>query len=82
MEAHWPEIQALLRDLPEAETVKALMQELDAPSTPEEIGVDKAMLRNTILYCKEIRARYTLLQVLFDLDLLEELADEVVVLEN
>jgi glycerol-1-phosphate dehydrogenase [NAD(P)+] len=82
MEAHWPEIQALLRDLPDAATVKALMQELDAPSIPEEIGVDKAMLRNTILYCKEIRARYTLLQVLFDLDLLEELADEVVVLEN
>ncbi len=78
MEAQWAEIDALLAALPAAETVTALLRSLGSPCLPVEIGVEGSLLRNTLLYCKEVRARYTILQMLWDLDLLESLADEVI----
>ena len=35
------------------------------------------MLRNTFLYCKEVRARYTILQMIWDLGLLDTLSEQV-----
>ena len=75
MEQNWPTIEALLRTLPASSYVEKLLRSLGAPARPSEIGVDDALLRDTFLYCKEIRPRYTLLQMLWDLDLLEETAD-------
>ena len=77
MEINWGRIQALLAALPPSETVMALLRSLEAPCFPNEIGVDRAMLKRTFLYCKEVRARYTLLQLLWDLALLDPLSDEV-----
>ena len=51
---------------------------LGAPSRPEEIDVDKALLKDTFMYCKEIRARYTIFQMLWDLELLDSVSDAVV----
>ena len=36
------------------------------------------MLRNTFLYCKEVRARYTILQLLWDLAVLEPVSQQVI----
>ena len=36
------------------------------------------MLKNTFLYCKEVRSRYTFLQMLWDLDLLAPLSESVI----
>ena len=77
MEARWGEIQALLEALPASQTVEGLLRSLEAPCYPAQIGVDRAMLRDTLLYCKEVRARYTILQMLWDLDLLAPLAGQV-----
>ena len=77
MEARWGEIQALLEALPASRTVEGLLRSLEAPCYPAQIGVDRAMLRDTLLYCKEVRARYTILQMLWDLDLLAPLASQV-----
>jgi len=78
MEANWAEITALLEALPGSEAVEELLKSLDSPSTPAEIEVDPAMLRNTFLYCKEVRARYTILQMVWDLGLLDTLSAEVI----
>ena len=77
MEEHWDEIDSLLAALPSSETVMELLRSLDSPCLPVEIGVDSSLLRNTLLYCKEVRARYTILQMLWDLDLLEPLTGEL-----
>ena len=77
MEQHWDELCGLLRALPAADEVTALLRSLGAPCTPAEIEVDEATLRDTFLYCKEVRARYTILQLLWDLGVLEELAQQV-----
>lgn len=78
MEEKWSDILQLLNGLPSSEEVMALLRSLDAPYLPEHIDVDKQLLKNTFLYCKEVRNRYTILQMLWDLDLLEPLADEVI----
>lgn len=78
MEARWDEIVALLEALPASGTVEALLKSLDSPYLPSQIDVDSVMLRNTFLYCKEVRARYTILQMVWDLGLLEQLSDEVI----
>ena len=78
MEAHWDEIRALLSELPSSEKIRDLLHTLGSPCTPAEIGVDAQLLKNTFLYCKEVRARYTILQMVWDLDLLDQLSDEVI----
>lgn len=36
------------------------------------------MLKRTFMYCKEVRARYTILQMVWDLGLLDSLSDQVI----
>jgi glycerol-1-phosphate dehydrogenase [NAD(P)+] len=78
MEQNWPAIEALLKDLPSSAYVKELLEGLGSPSLPAQIDVDKELLKNTFLYCKETRARYTILQLLWDLGVLEETANAVI----
>lgn len=78
MEKNWAEIEALLKALPSAQYVADLLKGLGSASTPAEIDVDKELLKKTFLYCKEIRARYTILQMLWDLGLLDSISDSVI----
>ena len=78
MEAHWEEIDALLAALPSSESIMELLRSLQSPCLPAEIGVDGQLLKDTFLYCKEVRARYTILQLLWDLELLDPLSDQVI----
>ena len=78
MEENWSAIESLLRSLPSSDYVADLLKGLGSPALPAEIGVDNALLKDTFLYCKEIRARYTILQMLWDLGVLEDVADTVI----
>ena len=78
MERRWSEISALLRTLPTSDYVADLLSGLGAPCRPEGIGIDRKLLKDTFLYCKEIRARYTILQMMWDLDLLDSISDQVI----
>ena len=55
-----------------------ILRSLDAPVKPHEIGVESEMARQAILYAKEIRDRYTVLQLLWDLGELERFADMII----
>ena len=78
MESHWNEITALLEALPASETVMGLLKSLDSPYLPGQIDIDPVMLKNTFMYAKEVRARYTILQMVWDLGLLDKLSDQVI----
>lgn len=78
MERRWSEISALLRTLPTSDYVADLLSGLGAPCRPEGIGIDRKLLKDTFFYCKEIRARYTILQMMWDLDLLDSISDQVI----
>ncbi len=77
MQQHWGDIVQQLSMLPSAETLQKVLREAGCPCTPAEINVDKDLLRNTFLYCKEVRDRYTVLQTVYDLGLMDELAEKV-----
>ena len=78
MEEHWEEIRTLLEDLPSSGEIEDILRSLGSPSLPGEIGVEGELLKNTFLYCKEVRARYTILQMVWDLGLLDTLSDQVI----
>ena len=77
MQAHWSEILNLLDALPRSEEVSAVLKSLESSCTPTEIGVDTELLKKTLLYCKEVRPRYTILQMLWDLELLKPLVETI-----
>lgn len=78
MEANWDKVLELLSRLPSSEEVIALLKSLEAPYLPSQIGIDEQLLKNTFLYCKEVRNRYTILQMVWDLGLLDQLSDQVI----
>lgn len=78
MEANWDQLTALLDELPSSETVVEILKSLESPYLPDQIGVDVEMMKNTYLYCKEVRNRYTILQMIWDLGLLDRLSTEVI----
>ena len=78
IEAHWDEICRTLSELPAAEDIISVLKELDSPCLPCQIGIDDALLKQTFMFCKEMRARYTLLQAAWDLDVLDEYSDKVI----
>lgn len=69
---------AIRHDLPPVEEVEKLLLSLDAPVHPEQIGVSLTEVREAVLYAKEVRDRYTLLQLLWDLGLAEDFADRLI----
>lgn len=77
-EANWQQIKALAEQTVKSELVYGILKQLDAPTKPGEIGVEKEMARQAILYAKEIRDRYTVLQLLWDLGELERFADQII----
>ena len=83
IEAHWDEIVGLMNDyMPTSDRMIEILKSLDAPYFPSQVGFDDQMLWNALVYGKENRERYTMLSMIGDLGMLEELADQVVAFVN
>ena len=54
-----------------------VFESLQAPYTPQQMGYDRALMRDALLYCRLIRKRFTILTVLQNWGLLEQYVDEV-----
>ena len=75
IQSRWEELKAVMREnLPSSEKVMELLRTLGGPVSPEEIGVEPSLVKEAVLLAKELRNRYTILQLLWDLGLLEEFA--------
>ncbi|WP_231037492.1 sn-glycerol-1-phosphate dehydrogenase [Pectinatus frisingensis] len=70
-------IQELISKLPTIEETVHLMKKIDEPYRPDQVGITIDMLKIAIVYAKELRNRYGLLQLLYDFGQLEEAADIV-----
>lgn len=76
--AHWDEITSAINELlPTAQYAEEVLKHLDAPYRPVHVGIDKDTVLNSLLYGKELRTRYTVLQMLWDLGELSACAEEV-----
>ncbi len=60
--------------LPKSATIHALLADHGAPVNPHEVGISSQQIEDGVIYAKELRNRYGLLQILFDLGLIEPFA--------
>lgn len=79
IEANWDEIVKLMNDnLPTSDHMIEILKSMDAPFLPAQIGFDDERLYNALIYAKETRERYSLLSMMADLGIIEDLAKKVV----
>ncbi len=73
---HWQEICGIIRrDLPAYSQLEALMKRLDMPMTPEAMGMEPGCGARTFRATKDIRDKYVLSRLAWDLGVLEELCE-------
>lgn len=72
----WPELCAVMDTLPPLEEVRALLAGIGAPTTPEELGISREDARTTFTMTKDIRDKYVLSRLLWDLGELDRAAAE------
>jgi len=64
--------------LPAPEEVAAMLAAVDAPIRPSEIDLDVYTLNDSIIYARDRKKIYTVLQLLGDLGLLEDFAERII----
>lgn len=71
--SHWQEILQIMDEelMPSAE-LENLLSMLDAPKTAADMGIDEAIVPMTFLVTKDIRDKYVLSRLCWDLGLLDE----------
>lgn len=69
---HWAEIQEIIVALPAATDIKALLHRLSIPATMEDIGLSHDMLPMTLKAAGDIRDKYVLSRLLWDLGIQDE----------
>ena len=74
---NWKTIVGILKDLPSNSDLEAALVKAGAPVSPEELGINRDITLEGLIYAKEVRARYTVLQLAWDLGMLDELAFEI-----
>jgi glycerol-1-phosphate dehydrogenase [NAD(P)+] len=77
VESNWDYIQKVVNSLPSADSIRNLLLSIGAPADPMAVGIDKITFLNSFSVAKELRNRYGLLQLLFDLGLTQEIAEQV-----
>ncbi len=72
----WQDIvNAIDTEMPTGDTLKALLDKIGAPTTAKEIGVDPEILPLTLKATKDIRDKYVLSRLIWDLGVIDEFAN-------
>ena len=74
---NWEEFASLLKEVPHHEEIREILKRIGAPISLKELNVDKETIINGLVYAKEVRKRYTVLQLAWDLGLLDDIATEM-----
>ena len=74
----WPQILEVLHSVPSDQEIRALLTRAGGVVNPEDVGISSELVRDAIVYAKEVRPRYTVLQLLWDLNLLVPFAAKLV----
>ena len=75
--SHWDEIQRIIAELPSAEFIENILDEIESPDSCEKIGLSKDILPMTVKTAKDIRDKYVLSKLLWDLGVLDEFANSL-----
>ncbi len=72
--AKWNEILAIIdEELPSAAQIEELLTRIEAPKSVEEIGIDQNLVPMSFRATKDIRDKYVLSRLAWDLGIIEEL---------
>lgn len=72
--ARWDDILAVIEEeLPSAATIEGILDTIKAPKTPADCGIDEAILPMTWKATKDIRDKYVLSRLAWDLGIIEEI---------
>lgn len=71
------EIKDVIKNIPSADEIKVILRKVGAAVEAKEVGVDTQTLLDAIVMAKEVRSRYTILNLLGDLDLLDEFSYKI-----
>lgn len=74
----YDKIRELIEELPDAKTIIDILKSMEAPYYPNQIQVTKEVFTRGIYYAKDLRNRFGLLQLLFDLGLQEKFSREII----
>lgn len=78
IQAHWDEILRILdEELPKADALETLMERVGLPKDAACIGVDPEGMQMTFRATKDIRDKYVLSRLAWDLGILEELCQSL-----
>ena len=76
--SHWDELMMIMdEELPTAEDIERLLEMIGAPKTLEEIGLDGSILPMSFKATKDIRDKYVLSRLCWDLGVLDEMAQSL-----
>lgn len=76
--SRWEDIQHIIAALPPSAELEQFMRSIGHPTTAEEIGLSRQDMREAFLCAKDIRDKYVLGRLLWDLGILDETADNIV----
>lgn len=72
----WEDVQRIIRqELPSYESITALLDTIDAPKSLSDIGVEESLLPMILGCTKDIRDKYVLSRLCWDLGILEEILE-------
>lgn len=78
IEEKWDELQALAKTAPMASEIYHILDEMGAAKVPADVGIRREYVYDSIRYGKELRDRYTILQLFWDIGKLDEAAGKLV----
>ena len=74
----WDDILRIIdEELPSVEEFEAILDSIEAPKTLEEIGLDSSTLSMTLKSTKDIRDKYVLPRLLWDIGELDEVSEKI-----
>jgi len=74
---NWGRIVEILKSTPETDEVTNLLKSAGLPANPQGIGIERELFKNAVIYAKELRSRFTILQLLWDLGLMDKFSEEL-----
>lgn len=75
--ANWNKLVEIMNKVPPANEIMDILKRLEAPRSLRDIGLDWETFYNSILFSKDLRDRYTIMQMSSDLELAEKFSKEL-----
>lgn len=77
IQQRWTAIQEVLQTVPSSNEIEEIISAAGGVVEPGDAGLSPELVREALLFAKEVRPRYTILQLLWDLNLLSVYTLEV-----